>query len=108
MLLSQSSNQTDIFWKFYLPRDLLWLSKTVGRVLGYTTVNINTLPDDITCNIAINAGDTTLYLKCYQVSDLWQQLELASELESDLHDTVDWGRKWLVYFNGGKTQISFV
>ena len=26
--------------------------------------------------------------KCDHVSDLWQQLELASELESDLRDTV--------------------
>ena len=26
----------------------------------------------------------TLYSKCDQASDLWQQLELASELESDL------------------------
>ena len=26
-------------------------------------------------------------------ADLWQQLELASELEPDLRDTVDWGRK---------------
>ena len=31
--------------------------------------------------------------KCNQASDLWQQLELASELESDLRDTVIWGRK---------------
>ena len=38
-------------------------------------------------------------------SDLWQQLELASELESDLRDTVDWGKKWLVDFNAGKTQL---
>ena len=38
-------------------------------------------------------------------SDLWQQLELASELESDLQDTVDWARKWLVDFNVGKTQL---
>ena len=38
-------------------------------------------------------------------SDLWQQLELASELESDLRDTVDWARKWLVDFNVGKTQL---
>ena len=30
-------------------------------------------------------------------------LELASELESDLQDTVDWGRKWLLDFNAGKT-----
>ena len=40
-----------------------------------------------------------------QASDLWQQLELASELKSDLQDTVDWGRKWLVDFNTGKTQL---
>ena len=46
-----------------------------------------------------------LYSKCDQVSDLWQQLELASELESDLRDTVDWGKKWLVDFNAGKTQL---
>ena len=31
--------------------------------------------------------------------------ELASELESDLQDTVDWGRKWFVDFNAGKTQL---
>ena len=46
-----------------------------------------------------------LLSKCDQVSDLWQQLELASELESDLQDTVDWGKKWLVNFNAGKTQL---
>ena len=46
-----------------------------------------------------------LYSKCNQASDLWQQLELVSELESDLQDTVDWGRKWLVDFNDGKTQL---
>ena len=40
-----------------------------------------------------------------QAFDLWQQLELASELKSDLRDTVDWGRKWLVDFNTGKTQL---
>ena len=48
---------------------------------------INDLPDDVICNIAIYADDTTLYSKCDQASDLWQQLELASELESDLQDT---------------------
>ena len=36
-----------------------------------------------------------LYYKCDQASDLWQQLELASELESDLWDTLDRGKKWL-------------
>ena len=30
---------------------------------------------------------------------------MASELESDLRDTVDWGRKWLADFNAGKTQL---
>ena len=30
---------------------------------------------------------------------------MASELESDLRHTVDWGRKWLVDFNAGKTQL---
>ena len=46
-----------------------------------------------------------LYSGCDQASDLWQQLELASGLEPDLQDTVDWGRKWLVDFNVGKTQL---
>ena len=44
-------------------------------------------------------------LSVTQASDLWQQPELASELESDLRDTVDWGKKWLVDFNAGKTQL---
>ena len=44
-------------------------------------------------------------LKCDQASDLWQQLELASVLESDLQDTVDWGRKRLIDFKAGKTQL---
>ena len=38
-------------------------------------------------NIAIYADDTTLSSKCDQASDMWEQLELASELESDLRDT---------------------
>ena len=65
---------------------------------------INELPRVIS-NISIYADDTSLYSKCDQASDLWQQLELASELESDLQDTVDLGRKWLVDFNAGKTQL---
>ena len=36
---------------------------------------------------------------------LWQQLELTSESESDLQDTVGWCRKWLVHFIAGKTQL---
>ena len=50
-------------------------------------LNINDLPDDIICGIAIYADDTTLYSKCDQASDLWEQLELVSALESDLQYT---------------------
>ena len=61
------------------------------------------LRDDVICNIVIYANDTTVHSKCDQASDLWQQLELASEVESDLRDTVDWGRKWFVDFNAGNS-----
>ena len=75
-----------------------------GSILGPTLFLLytNDLPNDVICNIAIYADDTTLYSKCDQAFDLWQQLELASELESDLRDTVDWGKKWLVDFNAQK------
>ena len=77
-----------------------------GSILGPTLFLpcINDLPDDVICNIAIYADDT-IYSKCDQASDLWQQLELTSELESDLQDTVDWGKKWLADFNAVKTQL---
>ena len=57
-----------------------------GSILGPTLflLYIKDLPDDVICDIAIYVDDTTLYSKCDQASDLWQQLELASELESDL------------------------
>ena len=53
----------------------------------------------------IYADDTILCIKCDQASDLRQQLKLASELESDLQDTVNWNGKWLVDFSVGKTQL---
>ena len=65
----------------------------------------NDIPDDVICNIAICADDATLYSKCDQASDLWQQLELASELESNPQFNLDWGKKWLVDFNAGKIQL---
>ena len=75
-------------------------------ILGPSLFSINELPDDVICNIDIYANDTTLYSKHDQVSDQWQQLELALEVESDLRDTVDWGRKWLLDFNAGITQLA--
>ena len=58
-----------------------------GSILGLTLFLLysNDLPDDVICNIAIYADDTT-------------------ELESDLRDTIpQWCRKWPVDFNVGKT-----
>ena len=78
-----------------------WSSSRLHSWLLY----INDLSDDVVCNIAICADDTTLYSKCDQASYLWQPLELASECEFDLGDTVDWGRKWFVDFIAGKTQL---
>ena len=36
---------------------------------------------------------------------MWHKLKLASELESDIRDTVDGGKKRLVDFNAGRTQL---
>ena len=78
-----------------------------GSIIGPTLflLYINDLPDDVICNIAVYVDDATFYSKCDQASDLWQQLDLASELESDLRDAVNWGKKWLVDFNAGKAQL---
>ena len=47
-----------------------------GSILGPTVFPLyfNDLSDDVISNIAIYADDTTLYSKCDQASDHWQQL----------------------------------
>ena len=71
-----------------------------GSILGptYLLPSINDL--NVICNITINADDANFYSKCEQVSDLWQKLELAYELEFDLQNTIDWNREWFVNFSG--------
>ena len=78
-----------------------------GSILGPTLflLHISDLPDDVICDIAIYADDTNLYSIWGQASDLWQQVELASELESDLIGTINWDRKWIVDFSAGKTEL---
>ena len=66
---------------------------------------INDLHDNVTCNITIYANDTALQSKCDHASDLWQQLEFSSELESDLQATVQQGKKWLADFSAGKIRL---
>ena len=78
------------FWSFIPPLFLLY---------------INDLPDDVICDIAIYADDATLDSKCDQALDLWKELQLASETEPDLQDTVNWLRKWLVDFKAGENQL---
>ena len=59
---------------------------------------INEISDDAICKSIIYPDDNTLYSKWNQASDLRQQLHLTSESKSGLQDTIDWGRKVLVYF----------
>ena len=78
-----------------------------GSILGPTLffLFINDLPDIALLKIAIYADDTTLYCSCDKASDIWKQVEMSSSLESDLRDTVEWGNRWRVSFNAGKTQL---
>ena len=48
------------------------------------------------------------YFKCDCASNFWQQVELASVIESDLGDDVEFHKKWLVDFYAGETlHVSF-
>ena len=97
-LLSSVIHGFKWFWMKSLHKNIqlmLEFHKSPFLVLHFL-LYLNDLPDDVICNIAIYADDITLYSKCDQASDLWQQLELASQLESDVQDTVDWARKTLL------------
>ena len=65
---------------------------------------MNDLTDDLIYNIVIYADDATLSYECGCLADLWQQLELASELEFDFRDTVE--VKWPADFNARKMQLA--
>ena len=53
----------------------------------------------------LKASFSVLHFSYYTLMTflMMQQLELASELETDIRDTVDWDKKWLVDFIAGKT-----
>ena len=64
---------------------MLEFLKAPFLVLEFFLLYINDLPNGFICNIAIHGDNTTLYSKCDQAPDLWLQLELASELESNFN-----------------------
>ena len=50
----------------------------------------NDLCDDGMCNMVSYTDDIILYSKCDGAFGLWEQLELASEIDSGLMETLDW------------------
>ena len=75
------------FWMESLHKSsqlMLEFFKAPFLVLHFSYFTLMTFLLMLFSDITIYADDTTLYSKCDQASDLWQQLELASELECDL------------------------
>ena len=92
------------FW-FYIQKNFLLILEFHKAPFLNLHFSYYTLMTFLMLYILLYADDTTLCSRCDQASDLKQQLELTSELKSDLQDTVDWGKKWLVDFNTEKTQL---
>ena len=93
---------SEVTFLFHIKLERIFRKNILGPSLFL--LYINDLPH-IICDTAIYADDTTIYSKCDHQADLWKQLELASELESDLNGTVDWGKKQLIDFTAAKTQL---
>ena len=84
-LLSSVIDSFRQFWMASICKNIqLMLELFKAPFLVLFLLNMNDFLDDVIYDIAINADGTTLYSKCDQKSNLWQQLELASERGSDL------------------------
>ena len=77
-----------------------------GYILGLTLflLYINNLPDDIMCDIAIYADNTTVYSKWIRHLICGNNLNWLLNLNL-IYETLDWGKKWLVDFIAGETQL---
>ena len=84
-LLSSVIDSFRQFWMASICKNIqLMLELFKAPFLVLFLLNMNDFLDDVIYDIAINADGTTLYSKCDQKSNLWQQLELAFERGSDL------------------------
>ena len=75
-----------------------------GSLLGPTLflIFINDLPSEIVSSVNMYVDDTTVYEQTYKT---YKDINLASDLSSDLKEVVKWGKTWLVTFNSSKTNL---
>ena len=93
-------NSSDWFWMGCLWKNIqlmLEFLKVPFLVLQFSYINDFS---DVICNIAIYTDYTTFYSKCNQTSDQWKKLDLASEIEPDLRETVHQDRKTQLVSSG--------